>query len=1320
MRRVHGGVRAVIVALVVAGDPIAFRVASPGVEKRLGGDTLDWLCPQQSEIVTEVKLSLRKGESSANHVFKSWGVFRAGGAELAAGYSALSAEEAPLSAQHAGVFFLSGIPVQNEHSVSVDWGGATPVGVHFVLNGSDTFISGSSASKTYNMGSDFITSISLGANTLEIYAEGQDPETGETLYSETWSSHPVVLPIPSWSTSLGAFGFTGSLYELNAEYPVPHFEAQTSSTLPSWLPIVGGHRLGVSESYASMGLKFSLSGTGQISLSGQTGFTAAGQSVGGQIQGTGSFGYTASEGLTWSDANFNLTISGNFTTPQVGVLTAIPCLAPLADFPGLSQINDFVSVWANISPQLILDATLINSGGQIVFDHGEATGQLSLKINAQGGTETTNLTVYGGGNISVTLQVPAPYLKNVVVGIVIGAEASIWGIPVWPPFLPHEFEKSWTLYGGGGSPPFRMPLAGLDASLALRPTNRAHLGDAAYNRFVPGQTKEEAILATATAADGKLVENVFPYGEPAIAALGSKLIVVWIYDDPSDADFQNTEIQYSYFDGKEWSTPALIADDTRLEKKPQLQFDSSGKAVCVWERIKETNFTGTELEEMFPVSEIVYSVYDPSAAAWSAVAAITDNNIFDHSPALRRAPSGDLVLVWEQNAANLLIGNNSDLPTTASALWLSEWDGASWSSPVKAPVQLIGVPSWSMDCTDGKVMVAYMQDLDGDLSTATDNEIFLLCYDGSSWSAPSRLTNDAVADVMPDIIYDSSGEWLATWNRDGFLVARGEKDFLPSTIADTETARFVPRELVRNAAGHIILYWLQQRDEYPDIYYVARDCASGIWSSVRHLTQNDSLECYFAPVAAGNDVLAVYLSRQTVYQTRQLEVNGEWITVEGIPSPGQTDLCLITHHMNADLAVAADDISITGQVVPGGNVTIEATIHNVGDISARNVPIGFYLNDPTKDENLIGTVQTIIGPLEAGASDKAQLAWKLPDTQSSQVIYAVIDPKLTLDEANRTNNRASVSVLHPELVLAQPEISMGLNGDVVIVAPLSNTGQIQSPGFTVVCYDLLDNEKEVASVVTGSLVAGDKRNVLLRIPDWTMEVGSQLKTYRIEADPDHLVAEKNTDNNVGFVSIVIADIDSDGIPEFWELDHGTSDKNALDAVLDPDDDDLTNLQEFKNRTNPRSADTDSDGMPDGWEVAVGLDPTSNDAERDSDGDGLSNLREMGLGTNPLRADTDGDGVDDGTELLHGTVPTDPNSVFKILKVSIGPEGKPVLSWRSIPGKNHSIFATSDLTGGWGPPKKTLSADPSGLNAWTDDEGQVMRLRFYRLDISDAP
>ncbi|WOO39344.1 hypothetical protein [Rubellicoccus peritrichatus] len=130
----------------------------------------------------------------------------------------------------------------------------------------------------------------------------------------------------------------------------------------------------------------------------------------------------------------------------------------------------------------------------------------------------------------------------------------------------------------------------------------------------------------------------------------------------------------------------------------------------------------------------------------------------------------------------------------------------------------------------------------------------------------------------------------------------------------------------------------------------------------------------------------------------------------------------------------------------------------------------------------------------------------------------------------------------------------------------------------------------------------------------------------------------------------IVDSDGDGMPDDWEITH---DMDPLDATgengadYDRDSDNLSNLQEYNNTTDPNDADTDDDGLPDGWEVQYGLDPLDNGtttqdngAYGDPDVDGLTNITEYQTGTNPVLADTDVDGLPDGWEVLYELDPLD--------------------------------------------------------------------------------
>ena len=146
-------------------------------------------------------------------------------------------------------------------------------------------------------------------------------------------------------------------------------------------------------------------------------------------------------------------------------------------------------------------------------------------------------------------------------------------------------------------------------------------------------------------------------------------------------------------------------------------------------------------------------------------------------------------------------------------------------------------------------------------------------------------------------------------------------------------------------------------------------------------------------------------------------------------------------------------------------------------------------------------------------------------------------------------------------------------------------------------------------------------------------------TIVIRLDGRNASAASGSDHNAILNAVTVEklagklDTDNDGLPDEWEkLYFGNLNQ---DAKGDPDNDGLTNAEEFAAGTNPNLADTDGDGLKDGDEIKNKTNPLTVDA----DGDGLKDGDEITNKTDPLNADTEGDGLSDGLEVL--TYKTDP-------------------------------------------------------------------------------
>ncbi len=241
--------------------------------------------------------------------------------------------------------------------------------------------------------------------------------------------------------------------------------------------------------------------------------------------------------------------------------------------------------------------------------------------------------------------------------------------------------------------------------------------------------------------------------------------------------------------------------------------------------------------------------------------------------------------------------------------------------------------------------------------------------------------------------------------------------------------------------------------------------------------------------------------------------------------------------------------------------------------------------------------------------------------------------------------------------------------------------------------------------------------------DPDMDGRSNLDEYNANTDPNvddwhgpsRVESLGFTADTGGFNGGYADDTDGDGMPDWWEQKYAL---NWLvnDASGNPDNDALSNFEEYNAGTNPQAFDfllidagegnlfvldtggqyfdLDGDGMPNWWERIYSGNITSFAASIDGDMDWHSNLEEY----------------------IANTDPTDPDSVFKVLEVSSGADGGGwMLTWESKPGRMYRIYSTTDLQASW-PANPVYQVTGDGTPKNYTNRVVSGAIRFYLIDV----
>ena len=97
-------------------------------------------------------------------------------------------------------------------------------------------------------------------------------------------------------------------------------------------------------------------------------------------------------------------------------------------------------------------------------------------------------------------------------------------------------------------------------------------------------------------------------------------------------------------------------------------------------------------------------------------------------------------------------------------------------------------------------------------------------------------------------------------------------------------------------------------------------------------------------------------------------------------------------------------------------------------------------------------------------------------------------------------------------------------------------------------------------------------------------------------------------------------------------------------------------------------------------------------------------------------DPDHDGINSLQEYQSGTDPHDPESRFRITRMSLDQMGRPTIHWDSVEDRNYRIFASASLESDSYTEIGTAEGNGNPLT-FIDKRNQIKRQTFYLLEVS---
>ncbi len=543
-----------------------------------------------------------------------------------------------------------------------------------------------------------------------------------------------------------------------------------------------------------------------------------------------------------------------------------------------------------------------------------------------------------------------------------------------------------------------------------------------------------------------LADSVYPEAQPQIFSINGKKILIFTTDNDNRTSENKQMLVYSVYNDEDgtWSKAVPVADDGTADFYPSV----SGEYL-VWQNQKSVMDDGLSLAEIGKQGEIVIAKWNGNG--FDVPVSLTDNDALDTLPKVS-VNDNEISVVWLKNSANDILGVDGN-----TSIVKKVYNDSAWGEEIVLKDSLNAVTDLSIGYSENALNVAYVHDVDDDITTIDDREVYLI---GSS---EKQVTDNEVLDSNA-IINNGKLYWYSENNIHFVNLADGAE----STVF--EDARYA----------------------LADGFTVSEDNNIAIlWSGTEDA--GSEIKCVLYQDGAWGDVITVSeLGAYAKYPTCILEEDGTILTSFTAEADGITSLYTLGLFPSYDLAIS--DIYFDEKILAlNSENEFEVMVTNNGELPIEGYTINVYNEDETLNNSIVfedvikaGESKAVVGKFITGDA----------------ISYETLNVEIALntdEEYVYDNNSVTLAIGNGDISLESLSVYEMLPASYAI-ADVKNIGYSDISNISVnLRKDSVDGEI-VQSKTVSSLVSGSNEEVTFSYKPQDYENVKWFITIEVEAD----------------------------------------------------------------------------------------------------------------------------------------------------------------------------------------------------------------------------